>query len=596
MTLRRSCTAYAAVLSLSVFALTPARAQIRVLDYNTGEGARAGIEKILAAVGAEWVNGIAKPVDVITLQEQTSSATTTQAILDVLNGLYGAGTYARATLDGQTNGSGSPGLIYNTRTIQLIAQTTASITSLSGAARQTLRYQLRPVGYGAAADFYVFSSHYKATNDVSSISRRGVEAQQVRANADALGNAHIIYAGDFNIYTSAEPMYQTLLAPGNGQAFDPINRPGDWSSNALFKDIHTQSPVTTQRYSAQITGGMDDRFDFQLVSAEFLDDEGLSYLAGSYHTFGNTGTHIFNGEITSGSALALQARLPGYTLAQAQDVLNALTQVSDHLPVVADYQVPARMGVEVDPFPPLVIRDAALTANMRVRNTAAVVAAHGADELDYQVVASGALSGSTAGTDAALGGANTHVLSLATAMVGRTTAFLGVNSSSQAVADGTFTLGVAVDVLDHANPSFSTATDENDWTLDFGTHLPGSGTQRLDFTLANLVSLLGPSAKLDLDTSSGSGDTLQLSTGVQPFKNLASRGALTLGAFFATDTPGDFRATYTFGFSDEDLPGAVPSAPLILTLIGQVIPEPGTPVLFLMALAGVALRTRARRR
>ena len=55
--------------------------------------------------------------------------------------------------------------------------------------------------------------------------------------------------------------YLTLLADGPGQAFDPIDRPGSWHDKSAFKDIHTQAPST----SFGSGGGMDDRFDFQLV-------------------------------------------------------------------------------------------------------------------------------------------------------------------------------------------------------------------------------------------------------------------------------------------------------------------------------------------
>lgn len=202
-----------------------ATAQLRIVDYNTGGAARPSLSTVLAAMGAESVNGIAKAPDVFTLQEQGSSATTTQAIVEMLNDLYGTGTYSRATEDGGTSGGGRVGLIFNSRTTQLIAQTDASTVSTSGAARETQRYQLRPVGYDSAADFYVYASHYKASNDAPSAARRHVEAQEVRANGDALGSAHLIYAGDFNVYTSSEAMFQTLTAPGPGQAFDPINRP-----------------------------------------------------------------------------------------------------------------------------------------------------------------------------------------------------------------------------------------------------------------------------------------------------------------------------------------------------------------------------------
>ena len=43
-----------------------------------------------------------------------------------------------------------------------------------------------------------------------------------------------------------------------------------------FADVHTQSPVRTN--CTLVSGGMDDRFDFQLVTGELLDGEGLSYI------------------------------------------------------------------------------------------------------------------------------------------------------------------------------------------------------------------------------------------------------------------------------------------------------------------------------
>ena len=101
-----------------------------------------------------------------------------QAIVDVLNAIYGNGTYARATFDGETTGGGRPGLIYRTSSVDLIGQTTASTASSTGGPRQTMRYELRPKGYDASADFYVYVSHTKASNDDLSASRRNVEAQE----------------------------------------------------------------------------------------------------------------------------------------------------------------------------------------------------------------------------------------------------------------------------------------------------------------------------------------------------------------------------------------------------------------------------------
>src|SRR5262249_50801882 len=141
-------------------------------------------------------------------------------------------------------------------------------------------------------DFYLYNSHYKASDTTADEQRREVEANAIRADANALGQgANIIYAGDFNIYRSSEAFYSTiLLGAGNGQAFDPINTPGNWTANSGFAAVHTQSPATVAAFPGQTLGGMDDRFDFQLVSGELTDGAGLEYVSGSYHPFGNNGT------------------------------------------------------------------------------------------------------------------------------------------------------------------------------------------------------------------------------------------------------------------------------------------------------------------
>jgi endonuclease/exonuclease/phosphatase family metal-dependent hydrolase len=556
--------------------------QLRIVDYNTAGAARSGMSTIFQAIGDELVNGIAKPPDVFTLQEQETSATTTQDIVNLLNNLYGAGTYARATLDAEVTAGPRPGLIYNTQTVALIAQTAASTVSDTGGPRQSLRYELQPVGYDATANFFVYVSHYKSSNTGADAARRNVEAQQVRANADALGSAHIIYTGDFNVYKSSEAMMQTLLASGNGQAFDPINRLGDWHDSAAYLDLHTQSPVTTARYGGQVNGGLDDRFDFQLSSAEFQDGDGLSYIAGSYHAFGNTGTHQLNGEITSGSATVLQSRLPGYTTTQATAVLDALASTSDHLPVVADYQLPAKMGVQLS-GPARVIRDGTVSMAVTVSNTASVVAANGADELNYALTVSGALSGGANGSDEALGSGNVHSVALQTGTVGQATGLVEVHSSSQSAANKDFAQSVTYSVLDHARPLFVGHNDDASLTLDLGEVQPGSSSAEATFSIGNWSSTLGGTAGLDLDTITLQGDAGAFTLNLSPFANLGAGGSLQFMASFTPGQAGHFSASYDLLFSDENIPGATALRTLHLALSGTAIPEPTTSTLLLSA-------------
>ena len=173
-------------------------------------------------------------------------------------------------------------MIYNTTTIELIEQVAFGTASTAAQARQTLRYRLRPVGYGPSADFYVYSNHYKAGTTGSDLNRRDIEATTLRMDLDGLGEGtHAILAGDYNIQRSSEASYQTLLSPGPGQAFDPLNQPGNWNNNEAFRSVHTQAPSTAPP-SGLVGGGMDDRFDFQLITGEFLDGEGMEYPNGSY--------------------------------------------------------------------------------------------------------------------------------------------------------------------------------------------------------------------------------------------------------------------------------------------------------------------------
>ena len=69
---------------------------------------------------------------------------------------------------------------------------------------------------------------------------------------------------------------------------------------------------------------MDDRFNFQFVTGELIDDVGLDYLPYSFQVLGNNGTHILGGPISSGTGTSTE-------------VLDALIAASDHLPVFADY-------------------------------------------------------------------------------------------------------------------------------------------------------------------------------------------------------------------------------------------------------------------
>ncbi len=436
------------VLTLTMLLIGPAAmGQLRTVSYNVLEDGfngslNYGTETVLEAIGNESRNGIARPADLLILQEVDYGYGAANAIVDAMNDLYGAGTYARASQD--PYGYQMPvNIVYNTTTLVLEH---TKYFKYSTSPRKTGRYRLGVVGYDDL-DLYVYNTHYKASTGASNENKRADEAWNIRTDADSLAeDALIIYAGDFNQRSSwddgyndfpslRENPYEIIKAgsmpqgtSGNGQGVDPIHRPGAWHESYSFRDIHTQAPTAS-------FGGVDDRFDFQMVSTELNDGEGLSYIgpnAGdspaaveSYRAFGNNGTHNLNGDISSGTGASWQ-------------VLQALETASDHLPVVMDLQLPAVMDVSLD-VPALVIRQGRdASVGVTVTNAAPVAVALGADELDYQVIAGGDLSGGASGTDPALGGGNQHVLELVTDTPGDKLGTVYVTSSSQDAANASF--------------------------------------------------------------------------------------------------------------------------------------------------------------
>ena len=97
---------------LCAFLFRIGAAQLRVVTYNTLTGQATGgtqtarlpySSTIMEAIGLESNSGIAKPIDVLVLQEQFSMEISTQSFVDVLNDLYdpiNRTMYARSQVNG----------------------------------------------------------------------------------------------------------------------------------------------------------------------------------------------------------------------------------------------------------------------------------------------------------------------------------------------------------------------------------------------------------------------------------------------------------------------------------------------------------------
>ena len=265
--------------------------------------------------------------DVVVMQEIVSEAGAS-TLLTALNG--DGQEYARSDfVDGNDTDTV---LFYRTATVDLISQNYIT-TSLREIGEFTI----------SVADTLInlYSVHLKASQGFTNEQRRLDEVTTLRSHLETLPtDREFIVAGDLNIYTSTEPAYQKLTGSevnNDGRIEDllPPELIGDWHNNSAFASIHSQSPRTSS-FGGGATGGLDDRFDMIFSSFGLNDNFGLEYVPDSYFVYGNDGQH-FNQSLISGSNSAVSA-----------EVARALHDASDHLPVVADFEVLPRVGVSTN--------------------------------------------------------------------------------------------------------------------------------------------------------------------------------------------------------------------------------------------------------
>jgi len=318
---------------------------------------------VLEGIGEEILGGDpAQPLDILALEETTSNSSTVAPIVTGMNSFYNApGMYAmsthQATESGGVNddGNGPNAIVYNTRTLQLLASVpvdppggTGNLGSTSGEYREVMRYEFAPAGVTPtpANEFYVYVSHYKSGTTSTDLTDRAGEARIIRNDeaSNLPASARVLYVGDYNVTTSGETSYQTILAASSpsgvskGQGFDPMNPQGsnniNWGTSTTNKTVlamETES-ATDLRY----------RDDLELMTSNvyYGVPGGLALVPGTYHVFGNNGTTTYNGSVNSGTNTALNNDLePGAPISAATLYAN-LTTASDHLPVVADYTLP----------------------------------------------------------------------------------------------------------------------------------------------------------------------------------------------------------------------------------------------------------------
>lgn len=215
-----------------------------------------------------------------------------------------------------------------------------------------LYYKDPKLSLGADTIFFtVVVAHLKAGNDVQDRFDREKAANALMDHLENnVADDNVILCGDLNIYGNAQMAYQVLTnySTASERFFDPLGQAGSWNNNSNYANIHTQSTRSSSS-GCHVGGGMDDRFDFFLVSNEVLiGSDKVKFVPSSYYAVGQDGMH-FNQSINSGTNNAVP-----------QNVLSALFNFSDHLPI--------RMQIEVEQSNIGISEDELLQSSIRFTN------------------------------------------------------------------------------------------------------------------------------------------------------------------------------------------------------------------------------------
>jgi len=486
----------------------------------------------------------------------------------------------KATMPGRVWKGGSSTFIIGTQSAFYYDSLTVSISNLTavttGGPRQVLVALVRPNGYKAnAASFRVYSVHFKAGDGAltpSDSAQRTLECTNLRNTLNAApAGTNILVGGDTNFYGSFETGYTRLTESqldNDGRMKDPQTISGLWN-NPAFAALHSQSPCAGAGCIGS-SGGMDDRFDIIFSSYSLNDAQGLDMVTGSlpggYGPYGNDGLH-YNDSIDGG----------GVNTAVGVVVAAALRLSSDHVPVIATLQLPAKLGAvasAVD-FDDAIVGGTALWG-IGVNNVATPPAA----ALSYSLTAPAGFTAPGGSFNKPAGQVpDLQTIGMSTASVGVKSGTLIVNSNDLDTTAKPVLLSGRV--LAHAVPSFDSTTATTVTSLDFGTVEQGSITEK-SLRLFNLgysplqarlvrtneyVAQIGV-VHLNQATTSGSPGFSFQGPPATPIADAATY-AITFDA--TGGSPGaPFAAQLRIAPADEPLPGALAYDTLRVNLSAEI--------------------------
>lgn len=248
--------------------------------------------------------------------------------LSALFGNYSAGTYVPQISNPANSWRLQQNLIFNEAVFELVSE-----QAIETPYRDINYFQLRFLeedGTPSTDLLHTYVTHLKSS--------QGSTNEQLRLSMVEVLNdyisllppeSNVIVAGDFNVYYGGEPAYEALLSiNGTNTLHDPIDMPGWAGTNFPNNEIFTQS-TRLSSLSDGSGGGMDDRFDFILLSDQLMNPNArFAYQADSYQALGNNGT-CYNQDLIDCST---ENNVPF-------ELLRSLYHMSDHLPIVLNLDI-----------------------------------------------------------------------------------------------------------------------------------------------------------------------------------------------------------------------------------------------------------------
>jgi len=262
--------------------------------------------------------------DILMVCELSSSSGANAILNDALNE-NGITYYAKSTY---VPGTDTENMVYFNSDKLGLAEENVISTDLRDINEYVLYYKSTDIATTSDTTFFhVYVAHLKA-GQMETVLRNemAIDMKQFMASKSHLEN--VLCGGDFNLYGSSEPAWNTILSGEGISLVDPINTPGEWHTDWGYADIHTQSTRTTDIDNGA-TGGMDDRFDFIFISPDLQNwSNQAKYVDGSYWAYGQDGNHYNDALIDAPTNTSLP-----------YNIIEDLHAMSDHLPVYMEVEV-----------------------------------------------------------------------------------------------------------------------------------------------------------------------------------------------------------------------------------------------------------------